>query len=47
MLDTMFIFGTGGVQVSQTGGSGGASQSVAPLGGVGITPMLLFGFESR
>ena len=47
MLDTMFVFGSGGIQASQSGGTGGASQIIAPFGGMGIAPMLLFGFESR
>ncbi len=46
-LDALVVFGGGGVKISQSGGTGGASQNVAPLGGVGIAPMLMFGFETR
>lgn len=46
-IDTTFVFGSGGVKVNQSAGGTGISQSVAPLGGVGITPMLTFGYELR
>jgi hypothetical protein len=51
MLDTTFLYGSGGVRFAQSAGSNGsgatASQIVAPLSGWGIAPMLMFGFESR
>lgn len=51
MLSTMFVLGSGGVRAAQTAGSSGGStsvyQGVTPYGGLGIAPLLLFGFESR
>lgn len=47
MLDTTFVFASGGVRAGQSAGTGGATQVIAPYGGIGIAPMLMFGFESR
>jgi len=46
-IDTTFVFGSGGVEIKQSAGTTGVSQRVAPLGGIGITPILMFGYEMR